>query len=202
MRKQLIPYAAGLTAACLLSLPGGALAAPTFVFDAVGFNKLDTGGLATAAAALGVDISAFGGATFINGTTFEFPIIGGAADVETVIFESVSVGGFKLVKGSKVVTFNSPIVNTTETQPIMTFLITINGNLQGRYDLFDLTVPAYVKSQPLKSGSKVHASGITVALSQTGAAILNAAFDTTAFTAGPRVGTLMVKSVLGQKIPG
>jgi hypothetical protein len=202
MRKQLIPYfAATLTAACFLADPIGAFSAPTFIFDASGATRLNASSFAVAASSIGLTVSAFGSATGTSADVFSFPIIGGAVDAETIVFEAVNVGGIKIEGNGKVVTFNSPIVNTVASQPIMTFLETVDGNLKGRFEIFDLKVPDYPKPQTLKPGGKVHAGSIVVTLSAEGASVINATFGTS-LTAGQPVGTLLVKGVLGQKIPG
>jgi hypothetical protein len=201
MRKQLIPLlAASLTVASLFASPGAALANPSFVFDATGYNTLDISDFTVAIYASNVFSSKFGASTIKTGTTYSFPIIGGGVDAENIILEAVSVGGVKFKNETSVVTMSSPIVNTTADQPVMTFLVTVNGNLQGRYDMFNLKVPKYAKPQALAVGDAFQAGNMTASLTQAGANILNNTFHT-ALINGTPVGTVKVKGVIGQQLP-
>jgi hypothetical protein len=201
MRKQLIPFiAATLSAACVLTSPGAAFANPTFSFAASGSNMLNISDFTVETYASGLQIANIGDATR-TGDTFGFPIVGGAVDAESIDLESVSVGGMKITNGKDVITLDAPIVNTIGSQPIMTFLVTVNGTLQGRYEVFNLKVPAYPKPQTLSVGETVKAANIMVSLNAQGATLFNSTLGTN-FTAGQSVGTLKVKTVLSKKLPG
>ena len=89
----------------------------------------------------------------------------------------------------------------TGSQPIMTFLVTINGKLEGRYAVFELKVPSYAKPQDLAPGEPFVAGNIVATLSSAGADVLNSAFSTS-FAAGQAAGTVKVRSVIGGKLPG
>ena len=200
MRKLLPPlFAAALSAACFLIQPGAAQASPSYDLDYAGSNKLGIDSLAGSGSASDLQFIPFGITGVINSTTFSFPIVGGAVDSATIILEAVSVGGFSVTDGVNFVTLTSPIVNTTGNPAIMTFLVSIDGNLQGRFTMFDLQVPSQ-SGQQLGGGAKVKIGGIAVTLSQEGATILNTAFST-GFTANQAVGTLKVKAVSGTKLP-
>jgi hypothetical protein len=201
MRKQFIPLlAAGLAVASLLTAPVAAFAAPTFIFDSSGNTTLNIEDFTVSIYTYNIHASKIGSATTQSGTTYTFPVIGGAVDSATIQLEAVNVGGMKFQNGTDTLALNSPIVNTTGSQAIMTFLVTINGNLQGRYALFDLKTPDYAKPQSLANGDAVHANNIRVTLSQVGANTFNSTFNVN-LPVGTTVGTLKIKSTLGQKLP-
>jgi hypothetical protein len=201
MKKQLLSFiVASLTAASVLTPFVASLAAPTFSFDSTGAAILNIGDFTVATYASGLEISNIGSAAR-SGVTFTFPVVGGAVDADTIDLESISLGGLKFTNGTDVVVLDLPIVNTAAAQPIMTFLVTVNGTIEGRYAMFNLKVPNYAKPQSLKPGEKVHAANILVTLSQDGATLFNMTLKTT-FTSGLSVGTLKVKSALAAKLPG
>jgi hypothetical protein len=201
MKNRPIQFMAAMAAAVsFLAQPGVLLAAPTYFFATTGDNVLNIGDFTVATYESGLTISPFGDATR-TGQTYMFPIIGGAVDAETVLLESVSTGGMRFSNGTEVVSLNSPIVNTTASQPIITFLVSVNGNLQGRFAIFNLKVPNYAKPRTFTLAEKVNFTNISVTLGEEGATILNNALKTN-FMVGLEVGTLKVKMAIGQKIPG
>jgi hypothetical protein len=200
MRKTLLPFAAAtLTAACFVLPPSEALASPSFTFEATGANTLDIIDFTVVTYESNLTISPIGTA-MRTGQTYTFPIVSGVVDAQTIDLEAISTGGMDISNGKEVVTLDSPIVDTTLGQPVMSFQVTVNGTLKGRYDMFDLKVPSYAKPQNLAAGESVKAANITVSLSPLGATTLNKALGTT-FSNGLNVGTLKVKSVLNKKLP-
>lgn len=199
MKKQFLPFLGAVLAVVCLVAPQAAQASPSYFFADAGSNKLDVTDLASAAVSLNLTVTPFGSTKVKNETTFSFPIIGGAVDAGTFILESVSVGGFLVTDGTNEVTLNSPIVNTTSSQPIMTFLVTVNGNLQGRFAIFTLEVPTTTPGA-LAAGDKVKISGIAALLSPYAANTLNSTFGTS-FAAGQAAASLTVKGVVGGVLP-
>jgi hypothetical protein len=82
----------------------------------------------------------------------------------------------------------------------MTFLVTLDGTLQGRFAVLNLASPT-PSAADLTVGEAVKIKGITATLSQAGAQLLNQAFSTSAFSAGTTVGAVTVRAVIGGPIP-
>jgi hypothetical protein len=201
MRTPLIRLGtAVLAAASLVACPVPAFTAPTFGFNAAGLATLNITDFTVETYASNLTIESVGNATK-NGAVYTFPIVGGAVDAQSIIIEAVTAGGMRFTNGSSVVTLDEPIVNTTASPEIMTFLVTVNGSLQGRYAIFALKAPNYAKPQALSAGKAFKAPNITVSLSESGANIFNTALGTH-FQTGLSVGTLKLKATVGAKLPG
>jgi hypothetical protein len=190
-----------LAAATLVLCPSPAFTAPTFGFNAAGLVTLNISDFTVETYAQNLTIESVGSAAKQGGVIYTFPIVGGAVDAGTIILEAIMAGGMRFSNGKGVVTLDQPIINTASGQEIMTFLVTVNGSLQGRYSVFTLKAPNYMKPQALGAGKPFHAPNITVALSETGANIFNTSLATR-FEAGLSVGTLKVKTTIGAKLPG
>ena len=178
MRKPSIRLGATiLAAASLLICPHPAFTAPTFGFNAAGLATLNIDDFTVETYASNLTIENVGSATK-NGGTYTFPIVGGAVDAGTVVLEAIMTGGMRFNNGADVVTLDEPIVNTTASPAIMTFLVTVNGNLQGRYAIFNLKAPNYAKPQSLAAGKAFKAPNISVSLSPAGANLFNNSLGT------------------------
>jgi hypothetical protein len=193
MRKPVILLSAAiLAAASIVICPRPAFTAPTFGFNAAGLATLNIGDFTVETYASSLTIESVGSATK-SGVIYTFPIVGGAVDAGSVVLEAVGAGGMRFTNGTSVVTLDEPIVNTTASPEIMTFLVTVNGSLQGRFAIFTLQAPNYAKPQALSAGNLFKAPNITVTLSEVGAKVFNTTLGTT-FATGLSVGTL--------KLPG
>lgn len=184
---------------CLLAGSQFADASPSYYLSA-GFNKIDLSQLAALAPTYGITVTAFANTKEPSPGVFKLPVIGGGIDAADSALESVSTGGFNLANNTKSVTFSAPIVNTIGTQAIMTFLVTLNGTLQGRFTLLNLSSPD-ANSLNLTVGEGVKIKNIVATLSPSGAAFLNQAFGTTAFSGGTAIGLVTVRAVVGGLIP-
>ena len=80
--------------------------------------------------------------TEIEYGTANFPVTGGAIDLDTASGNVLHSGGLTLKAGDTKVTLQSFIIDTTTGKPVITGLVSVNGSLLGRIPLFDLTLPA------------------------------------------------------------
>jgi hypothetical protein len=185
---------------CLLARPQFAAASPSYYLAPTGSNKLDLSKLAALAPTFGITVKAFANTKEVSPGVFKLPIVGGGFDAADSVIESVSTGGFNISNGTSSITFSAPIVNTIETQPIVTFLVTLDGTLQGRFALLNLASPAPA-AVTVAAGDAVKVKPTAATLSDGGASFLNQAFGTTVFTSGTAVGTVTVRAVVGGPIP-
>jgi hypothetical protein len=134
--------------------------------------------------------------TELNGDRVNFPITGGAFDLDTAIGQVVHSGGLTLTAGSTEVRLQSFIIDTTSTTPEITGLVVVNGKLVGRLPLFNLSLPDGVRLPIKPEDSVFHEKGIGVTLSSTAASALNSTFHTTALAGGLEIGTANVIALL------
>lgn len=197
MKKLLI--LTGLSV-CLLARPQFASASPSYYLAEAGSNKLDISSLVAVAPTFGLTVTAFANTKEISSGVYKLPITGGGVDAADLAIETVSQGGFNVANGTNSITFSAPIVNTIGSQAIMTFLVTLNGTLQGRFTLLNLASPT-PSAVDLTVGEAVKIKSIAATLSPAGAQFLNQAFNTTAFSAGTPVGDVTVRAIIGGPIP-
>ncbi len=130
--------------------------------------------------------------TEIEYGTANFPVTGGAIDLVTASGNILHSGGLTLKAGDTKVTLQSFIIDTTSGKPVITGLVSVNGQLLGRIPLFDLTLPAGF-SLPLQlNQNRLVLKGVGVTLDATAAGALDAVFHVDAFTAGFPIGTAQV----------
>lgn len=152
--------------------------------------------LIDALGSLNVNVQGFGGTTIDNGIA-EFPITGGAADVDSVKVDIQHNGGLTLSAGSTIVNLTDFEITNLGDSAILTGLVILNGNLITRSPLFDLTVGG-VNSSIVDNHPALSLDNVTVSLSSAAATTLNQAFGVDAFTAGFNVGTAEVDARLSQ----
>lgn len=129
--------------------------------------------------------------------TVDFPVTGGAIDLDTAVGQIVHSGGLTLTAGSTTVTLQSFIIDTTGA-PVITGLVSVDGKLLGRLPLFDLTIPGGL-TVPLKpSDGQIVVKGVVVNLDGTAAGALNSVFHVSAFKGGFGIGTAKVVVQLRQ----
>lgn len=158
-------------------------------------------GFATTLSGLGVKLNTSGACEHRHGS-INFPVIGGAIDLDTGIAEVLHGGGLNLTvttsSGTTEVQLLDFIVDTTGSSPVITGLVSVNGTLSSRAVIFDLTLPAI--TLPLTpEHSTIQFESVGVALDAAAATALNTAFGLTgsnALTAGTAVGTANVTLVL------
>ena len=132
--------------------------------------------------------------TEIEYGTANFPVTGGAIDLDTASGNVLHSGGLTLKAGDTKVTLQSFIIDTTTGKPMITGLVSVNGSLLGRIPLFDLTLPAGFSLPLHLNENRLVLKGVGVTLDATAAGALDAVFHVNAFTAGFPIGTAQVVS--------
>lgn len=134
--------------------------------------------------------------TVLHNGTVDFPITGGAIDLETAVGNILHSGGLTLEAGGIAVRLQSFIIDTTGTAPVITGLVIANNKLVGRLPLFDLAVPAGITPLQPQYGFVLRLDGIPVTLDSAAASALNTVYSTTAFAGGLSIGTANVDAIL------
>ena len=131
------------------------------------------------------------GPTQLKNGVVNFPVIGGAIDLDTAAGQILHSGGLTLTAGQTVVTLQSFIIDTTST-PVITGLVSVDGKLVGRLPLFDLALPSGL-TVPLKpANGQLLLKGVGVTLDSAAAGALNSVFKVSAFKGGFGIGTAQV----------
>lgn len=122
-----------------------------------------------------------------------FPVVAGGLDLETTIGDIFHSGGLSLsaADGTIVELFNF-IIDNSEDQPVLTALGTLNGDLAGRFPLFNLDFSSALVET---SEMDVLITDVVLSLTANGAAGLNAAFDVDAFSENANIGTVNIESI-------
>ena len=134
--------------------------------------------------------------TEIEYGTANFPVTGGAIDLDTASGNILHSGGLTLKAGDTKVTLQSFIIDTTSS-PMITGLVSVDGKLLGRLPLFDLALPSGI-TLPLKlHDNRILLRGVVVTLDSAAAEALNSVFHVSAFQGGFNIGTAKVAVDLG-----
>ncbi len=120
----------------------------------------------------------------LSGTTASFRISGGRVDLDLAGGTIRHTGGISLTKGSTVVRLEGFDIRLGAAPQLFA---SVNGSSKVAILDLDLSV-----ATPTVSGRRITVPGVTAALTQGAADALNAAFGTTAFTAGLVLGTATV----------
>lgn len=203
MRKVSLFRSSGLrfvvAALALVALfTNAALAAPTVLIAEGRTSVTLSGDFIGALSALQVSAGAVGAGSLRSGVA-SFPITGGALDLANAKAEINHSGGLSLSAGTTRVQLLSFNIDTTGTTPVLTGLVTVNGDVVGRLPLFNLTLPTLtLPLQPAAFGT-IFIPGVQVRLSREAAGALNSIFGVTAFTEGFNIGTAAVQAVSAQR---
>jgi hypothetical protein len=135
--------------------------------------------------------------TMLNGATVNFPITGGAVDLDTGIGQLTHSGGLTLTAGSTVATLQTFIIDSTGPMPVVTGLVVVNGKMAGRLPLFDLHAPPGTMAPLHLMDGMLNLNGFWITLDPMGAAALNHVFHITALKGGMQVGTVQVSAQMG-----
>lgn len=147
-------------------------------------------GFVSALGSLGVTPGTVSPTKLHNGTV-NFPVTGGAIDLDTAASQILHSGGLTLTAGQTKVTLQSFIIDTTSA-PVVTGLVSVDGKLLGRMPLFDLALPIGI-TLPLKAyDGQIILKGVGVTLDSTAAGALNSVFHVSAFHGGFGIGTAKV----------
>ncbi|MDX1930988.1 MAG: hypothetical protein SFU56_00130 [Capsulimonadales bacterium] len=118
-----------------------------------------------------------------------FPVTTGAIDLGTGKAEISHVGGLSLTAGSTVVELTDFDIDSLQPSPVLTGLVTVNGNLVGRLPLFSLMSKSPVNLPvSLNNGFVLQVSGIKLALTSEAAGALNSVFGINNLTGGIPIG--------------
>ena len=129
--------------------------------------------------------------TRLSDGSVNFPVTGGAIDLDTAASQIVHSGGLTLTAGQTKVTLQSFIIDTTSA-PVLTGLVSVNGKLLGRLPLFDLALPNGI-TLPLKPrDGQLTVKNVGVTLNSAAAGALNSVFHVSAFKGGFGIGTAKV----------
>jgi hypothetical protein len=182
--------------AFLLVLPMGALAQHTETIEAGRTTVNLASSFVSALGSLGVTPGTIG-PTELKGSWVNFPITGGAFDLDTALGQVLHSGGLTLTAGSTEVRLQSFIIDTTGSAPQITGIVVADGKLVGRLPLFNLTLAENI-SLPIKpEGGVFKEKGIGVTLTASAASALNSAFHITALAGGLDIGTANIVALLG-----
>ncbi len=134
--------------------------------------------------------------TELRGAKVNFPITGGAIDLDTASAQILHSGGLTLTAGNNEVKLQSFIIDTTGTQPMITGLVVVNGKLLGRVALFNLALPSGLTLPLTPSYGVLDLKEVGVTLTATAASALNSVFGITALAGGLDIGTAHVVAIL------
>jgi hypothetical protein len=133
--------------------------------------------------ALAVDAAVVSPARLRRGVV-AFPIPAGALDLGTSRGDVFHEGGLALVAGGTEVKLLNFVIDTQST-PVLTGLVAVNGDLIGRVPLFELGL---TQAPELYKKRFLVLRGVDVTLTGAAADALNGAFGVSAFAAGFPVG--------------
>ena len=138
--------------------------------------------------------------TQLAGTQVNFPVIGGAIDLDTALGNIEHSGGLTLTAGNTILAIQNLTIDTTGKAPVITGLAVLNGAVVGRITLFDLVLPSNFKL-PIHEyfGRALYLKDVTVNLDAGAAATLNEIFGTNAFTGGINIGTATVEALTSKE---
>jgi hypothetical protein len=145
------------------------------------------------------------GPTQLRDGVVNFPLTGGAVDLDTAKAQILHSGGLTLAPASSpesaepTVRLESFIIDTTGSAPVITGLVIVKGALIGRVPLFNLQLPAGIKL-PLKTqDGQLVLDGVGVTLTSTAAHTLNSVFNVTTLKGDFHIGTAKVRACTGDE---
>jgi hypothetical protein len=157
-------------------------------------NNAEISPLDIALTALNLQAEGFG-TTNINNGVAEFDITGGAADLDTAKVEIVHSGGLTLKSANTAVNLTDFAVSNLGDRPILTGLVTVNGDLVTRAPLFDLQLGS-ASTSTQGNQTNLTLEDVGVRLTNEAATTLNQVFGVNAFTPGFNIGTASVNAFL------
>jgi len=131
----------------------------------------------------------------LNGAVARFPIPIGQIDLANAHGEIAHSGGLNLKAGNTTVTLSDFVIDTTGSAPVLTGLVTANGDLVARLPLFDIALTQTPVIKNYGVAGQVTISGASLTLTSAAAAALNQAFGVSAFSQGIPIGTASVNAL-------
>ena len=177
-----------------LAMAGATTQAQTNTVDYGVTKVILSSGFVSALGTLGLRAGVVGPTRLNNGVA-DFPVIGGAVDLETAKAQILHSGGLTLSPASApedsqpTVRLQSFIIDTTGSQPVLTGLVVVKGVLLGRVPLFNLQLPEGITLPLRTQDGELVLDGVGVTLTSTAAQALNSVFNVTALQGGLAIGT-------------
>jgi hypothetical protein len=162
------------------------------VFAGVTSVKL-SGDFVGALQSLGVKPGTIAPTRLRNGTV-NFPVVGGAIDLQSLKGEIIHSGGLTLTAGATQVRLQAFTIDTTGAPVlVLTGLVAVDGVLLGRVRLFDVDLS---KSSIQVKDDVLRITGAVLTLDKDAAGDLNTIFGVKAFAAKFPIGTAKVLAIL------
>lgn len=194
---QKVTQAAPIIAAVFLATASGAFAQKTETVEGGRTTVTLAESFVSALSSLGVTPGTVS-PTDLRGANVNFPITGGAIDLDTGSGQILHSGGLTLTAGNIEVKLQSFIIDTTSSQPILTGLVVVSGKLVGRLPLFNLTPPSTITPPLMPNHGVLETKGIGVTLTATAATALNEVFGIKALAGGLEIGTAEGLAILSR----
>ena len=154
--------------------------------------------LLTSLTSLGVKVG-FDHPAMVSGATATFPLVTGAIDLNTSAGSLLHSGAltFDAQSDATKVRLQAFVISTASKPPVLSAVVVVNNAVWGRYNVFDLTLPAGT-TLPLKpSGNTLMLKGVKLTLDPSMSATLNKVYGVSQFTPGFDVGTANVTANVG-----
>jgi hypothetical protein len=146
--------------------------------------------LTSALSSLGVKVG-YDHPAMLSGTAASFPIVSGVIDLNTSAGTLLHSGAltFNAESDATRVRLQAFVISTASKPPVLSAEVVVNNSVWGRYNVFDLTLPAGT-TLPLKPiGNALMLKGIKLTLDPSMSAMLNKVYGVSQFTPGFDVGT-------------
>lgn len=157
-----------------------------------------SGTLLTSLTSLGVKVG-FDHPAMVSGATATFPVVSGVIDLTTSAGSLLHSGTltFDATSNATKVSLEAFVISTASKPPVLSGIVVVNNAVWGRYNLFDLTLPAGT-TLPLKpTGNTLMLKGVKLTLDPSMSAMLNKVYGVSQFTPGFDVGTANVTANVG-----
>ena len=149
--------------------------------------------LLTSLTSLGVKVG-YDHPAMLSGATATFPVVTGVIDLNSSAGSLLHSGAliFNAESDSTKVRLQAFVISTASKPPVLSAVVVVNNAVWGRYNVFDLTLPAGT-TLPLKpSGNTLSLKGVKLTLNSSMSAMLNKVYGVSQFTPGFDVGTANV----------
>ena len=154
--------------------------------------------LTTSLSSLGVTVG-YDHPAMVSGATATFPLVTGVIDLSTSAGSLLHSGAliFDAQSNATKVRLEAFVISTASKPPVLSGVVVVNNAVWGRYNLFDLTLPAGT-TLPLKpTGNTLMLKGVKLTLDPSMSAMLNKVYGVSQFTPGFDVGTANVTANVG-----
>lgn len=171
-----------LAASATLSLGFTAAADPTAQLFGGGTNVALSAELTGALGSLGIGVAPIRPAS-LRGGRASFPIPTGVIDLESLKGDVFHSGGLSLSTGGTRVGLLNFVIDT-QADPVLTGMVSVDGDVVARVPLFDLTL----NSAPVRRHGLLYLHDVDLKLTSTAASALNQVFGVSAFAGGLPIG--------------